>query len=328
MLEQDVTPTNSLVIPVYKNEGSLPDLMQACSELAAQLDGDLEVVLVVDGSPDNCFAWLEAHLGSQPFASQLLLHSRNFGSFAAIRTGLGAARGRRFAVMAADLQEPISLARQFFETLRANQADVAIGIRENRSDPLLSSLASRSFWWLYRKLVLPEIPPGGVDVFGCNEKVRDELLTLEERNSSLVGQLFWVGFRRVAIPYVRQARQHGESAWTLTKKVRYLLDSVYSFSDLPIRALKWVGGGSAALAVVVSGVVLVARLLGYIEVPGYTPVVLSVMFFGGLNAFGLGLVGEYVWRTFENSKRRPHAISSISREFSPRVARASRGEPE
>lgn len=321
------SPTHSLVVPVYKNEGSLPDLMKACGELYAQLGGDLEVVLVVDGSPDSCFAWLEAHLAEQPFASQLLLHSRNFGSFAAIRTGLGAARGRFFAVMAADLQEPIALARQFFDALRADQADVAIGVREGRSDPMVSSLASRTFWWLYRKLVLPEIPPGGVDMFGCNAQVRDQLLALDERNSSLVGQLFWVGFRRVAIPYVRQERQHGKSAWTLSKKIRYLLDSVYSFSDLPIRALKWVGGGSAALAVVVSAVVLIARLLGYIEVPGYTPVVLSVMFFGGLNAFGLGLVGEYVWRTFENSKGRPLAIRARQKTYPGTPGTTPRASP-
>jgi polyisoprenyl-phosphate glycosyltransferase len=309
--------TNSLVIPVYKNEGSLPDLMAACRQLASALSGDLEVVLVVDGSPDGCFAWLDQHLPEQPFTSQLVLHSRNFGSFAAIRTGLATARGQRFAVMAADLQEPISLAQAFFSSLVNDEADVVIGVRGGRNDPIVSSLASRIFWGLYRRLIFPEIPPGGVDMFGCNAKVRDQLLALHERNSSLVAQLFWVGFRRKQVSYERQVRQHGTSAWTFSKKVRYLLDSVYSFSDLPIRVLKWVGGLSVALATVLSVVVLAARLAGLIEVAGYTPIILSVTFFGGLNAFGLGLVGEYIWRTFENSKARPLAITTVSRSFTP-----------
>lgn len=303
-------PVCSLIIPVYKNEGSLPDLMVACATLAGSLSLSLEVVFVVDGSPDGCALWLRKHLPEQPFASQLCEHSRNFGSFAAIRTGLGVARGQYFAVMAADLQEPISLAQSFFERLSAGEADVTIGVREGRRDPLTSSLGSRAFWWLYRKLVLPEIPAGGVDMFGCAREVRDMLLTLDERNSSLVGQLFWVGFRRVEVGYVRQPRMHGESGWTFARKVKYLLDSVYSFSDLPIRLLKWLGGAAIGLALAASLVVLSARLLGLIDVPGYTATILTVIFFGGLNSLGLGVIGEYVWRTYENTKGRPLAITA------------------
>lgn len=307
-------PRASLIIPVYKNEGSLPDLLTACRGLSEQV-ARLEVVFVVDGSPDRCFEILRQELSNQPFASQLVLHSRNFGSFAAIRTGLAAARGEVHAVMAADLQEPISLVGKFFEKLLANEADVTIGVRSSRSDPLLSSLSSRVFWSLYRRWVMPEIPEGGVDVFGCRGQVRDQLLALEERNTSLVGQLFWVGFRRVEIEYERQARRHGTSAWTFSRKVRYLLDSVYAFSDLPIRVIKWLGGASVALAVLVGAVVLAYRLLGRIDVPGYTAIILAIMFFGGLNALGLGLVGEYVWRTFENTKRRPIAIAAQALTF-------------
>lgn len=308
-------PRFSLIIPVYKNEGSIPELLAACAVLCGEVAGALEVVFVVDGSPDRCWELLRAALPTQPFASQLCLHSRNFGSFAAIRTGLGVARGRVMAVMAADLQEPTSLARDFFRRLDAGEADVAVGVREGRSDPVLSGLSSRLFWWVYRKWVLPEIPPGGVDMFGCTRQVAERLLELPERNSSLVGQLFWVGFKRIEVPYVRQERRHGASAWSFSKKVKYLLDSVYAFSDLPIRALKWLGGTSAAVGAVVSVIVLVARLLGKIEVPGYTPIVLSVTVFGGLNAFGLGLIGEYVWRTFENTKGRPLAITASRHDY-------------
>jgi glycosyltransferase involved in cell wall biosynthesis len=308
----------SLVIPVYKNEASLPELVEELKKLAGQLTAPLEVVFVVDGSPDNSFVWLREHLAGLPFSAQLLLHSRNFGSFAAIRTGLRQASGDYFAVLAADLQEPVSLVADFHRALAGGDADVAIGLREGRSDPFFSRLFSGLFWWSYRKLVFPDIPPGGVDVFACNRACRDELLKLEELNSSLVGLLFWVGFKRKLVPYSRAERKHGKSAWTFGRKLKYLLDSVYSFSDLPIRMLKWVGMLALVLAMVVGLVVLVTRLTGGIPVPGYTPIVLAIVFFGGLNALGLGVLGEYVWRTFENTKRRPLAIVKSAQTFEAR----------
>jgi glycosyltransferase involved in cell wall biosynthesis len=311
------TSVCSLVIPVYRNEDSLPELVAACESLRQSLSMKLEVVFVVDGSPDGSAAWLRKNLPAQRFSSQLCEHSRNFGSFAAIRTGLGIATGDYFAVMAADLQEPISLARSFFEKLENDEADVTIGVREGRNDPLSSSLGSQVFWWLYRRLVLPEIPEGGVDMFGCKRNVRDVLLSLHERNSSLVGQLFWVGFRRNFVGYERQVRKHGSSSWTFARKLRYLFDSVYSFSDLPIRFLKWLGASAMTLAGFSSVAILGARLAGLIEVPGYTATILTVIFFGGLNSLGLGVIGEYVWRTYENTKGRPLSIAAAHQRFGP-----------
>lgn len=308
----------SLVIPVYKNEESLPELLQTLDELSASLASPLQVVFVVDGSPDGSYQYLKENLTGKGFCSKLCQHSRNFGSFAAIRSGLALADGPYFAVMAADLQEPVSLIRSFFELLASGEAEVTIGTREERDDPSTSAVASKIFWWTYRKLVFPDIPPGGVDVFGCNLACRDQVLRLQESNSSLVGLLFWIGFRRSRVPYVRQKRRHGHSAWTFSRKVRYLLDSLYSFSDLPIRTLKWVGSLAMVLAALVGGVVLAARLTGRIGVPGYTPIVLTVIFFGGLNAFGLGVIGEYVWRAFENTKRRPLAIVQSTESFNAR----------
>lgn len=298
----------SLVIPVYRNEANLPALLDALETLRAQVPGGLEVVFVVDGSPDRCLPILRERLPQCRFASKLVAHARNFGSFAAIRTGLQVASGPHFAVMAADLQEPITLVAEFFRALRADEADVVVGQRVARSDPGSSSLAAKTFWWLYRRLINPDVPEGGVDVFGCNAVALKALLSLNERNSSLVAQLFWVGFRRKLVPYERQARTAGVSAWTFSKKVRYLLDSVYSFTDLPIRLLSVVGAIAMAAAVLLGFVVLASRLTDRIQLPGYTPTILTIVFFGGLNALGLGIIGEYVWRAFENTKARPLAL--------------------
>lgn len=305
----------SLVIPVYRNAGSVPDLLAALRDLHAALGGGLEVVFAVDGSPDDSHALLRDALPGCPFASQLLLLSRNFGSFAAIREGLRVARGRFFAVMAADLQEPPELVLQFFRALEHEPVDVVFGQREGRADPLPSRAAASAFWWVYRKVVQPDVLPGGVDVFGCNGPFREQLLTLAESNSSLVGLLFWMGFRRKAITYTRLVRKHGKSAWTFRKKLKYLVDSVFAFTDLPVRLLTLAGAFGVVASVVIGTIVLTARLLGDIPVPGYTATILVVIFFAALNSLGLGIIGSYVWRAFENTKGRPLAIVMEQRAF-------------
>lgn len=298
----------SLVVPVYRNEASIPDLVAALAGLAAGLPYPLEVVFVVDGSPDRSLERLASRLPEAPFASRLISLSRNFGAFPAIRAGLAAASGDVLAVMAADLQEPPSLAGQFFEILANEPVDVVIGQRQGRDDPALAQLGSRLFWRAYRRFVNPEMPPGGADVFGCTRTFRDHLLALDESHSSLVGLLFWLGFRRRFVPYLREARRHGTSAWTLRKKVTYLLDSVFAFTDLPIRLLMGLGALGIATSATIGAVIVVAHFAGVIKVPGYAATATMIAFFGALNLFGLGLVGSYAWRAYENGKRRPQSV--------------------
>ena len=309
----------SIVIPVYRNEESIPDLIASLSIVAhrAKLDFDCatEVVVVVDGSPDGSYSVLAKALSVSPFASQLLLHSRNFGSFAAIRTGLQAATGNYFGVVAADLQEPPELILQFLEKLSTEQCDVVVGCRENRQDPLLSRASSNLFWELYRRFVIPEIPKNGVDVFGCNKVFREHLISLGENNTSLIGLIYWLGFKRCEVAYVRRLRPHGKSAWTLKKKINYLLDSIFSFSDLPIKLLSLFGLFGVIISLVLGVGILSAKFFGNITVPGYAATALTVIFFGALNSLGLGIVGMYAWRAFENTKNRPLAVTMSTRKF-------------
>jgi polyisoprenyl-phosphate glycosyltransferase len=171
------------------------------------------------------------------------------------------------------------------------------------------------FWRLYRLFVQAEMPAGGIDVFACNRAVRDQLLKLESVNTSLVGQLVWLGFRRKTIPYVRMERKHGKSGWSFTKKFDYLLDSVFAFTDRPIKALLAAGSLGLLMSLVIGVVVLIAKLTGSVPVPGYTPTVLLILFFAALNLFGLGIVGSYAYRAFENSKGRPSAIVMAHERF-------------
>lgn len=304
----------SVIVPVYKNEGSIPRLLQALTAMNLDLDQKMEAVFVIDGSPDQSYTLLRDALDKVDFPAQLLAHSRNFGSFPAIRTGLMAARGEYFGVMAADLQEPSELLVTFFTSLAADECDVAIGTRNGRHDPLMSRVASGVFWGLYRRLVVHDMPEGGVDVFGCNRTFRDQLLKLEESRSSLIALIFWLGFRRKLVGYERQVRQEGKSAWTLSKKVDYMMDSIFAFTDYPIRLLIRIGTIGSILSIALGIMVAAARLSGAIAVPGYAATMLVVLVLGALNLLGIGLVGTYAWRGYENSKQRPLAIVSIKHE--------------
>jgi hypothetical protein len=199
------------------------------------------------GSPDRSLARLVELLPRTGLTAKLLEMSRNFGAFAAIRAGLTEASGPYFAVMAADLQEPPELAVEFFRRLEQGTCDVVCGVRAARDDPWRTRLASNLFWALYRRLVQPEMPPGGVDVFGCNLAARDALVALSEAQFE----------PRRAAPVDRHAPRPGplsssrpaarKSGWTLRRKITYMLDSSLAFSDLPIRLL--FGVGMLALAV-------------------------------------------------------------------------------
>lgn len=300
--------TFSLIIPVYLNEANLPRLLGELEKLAERIPCAFEVVVVVDGSPDHCHQILSERLPAMGFPSQLIGLSRNFGSFSAIMAGLKAATGDYAGVMAADLQEPPELVLEFYNKLSAGDVDICFGCRASRVDPWFTEVSSNLFWWVYRSFIVKEMPPGGVDVFACTRQALDHITQFSELNTNLVALLFWVGFRRAYVPYQRQQRLEGSSAWTLRKKLRYCLDSIFNFTELPVQMLTYVGLFGLVTAMILTIVVLVAKLTGHVDIPGYTPVVLVVTFFGGVSSLGLGILGRYLWLALENVRGRPRFI--------------------
>ncbi|MGE5360276.1 MAG: glycosyltransferase family 2 protein [Bacteroidales bacterium] len=313
----------SLVIPVYKNEENLPRLFTELEAVAARLPDDLEVVFVVDGSPDRCLEMLRDRLPGWPIRSRLIELSRNFGSFAAITAGLTHASGEYLAVLAADLQEPPELVLDFHAALRAGTSDIVLGCRTGRADPWWSRWLSQAFWRLYRRIV-PGMPRGGVDMFACTADVRDRLIELRERDTNLIALLLWLGFRRTFVEYQRRPRLEGRSAWTLGRKVRYALNSVFNFTDLPVRALLVLGAFGTTIAVVAGATVFTMWALGRIPVLGYAPLMLAVMFFGGVTALGLGIVGQYLWLSLQNVRGRPAFVVKDERTFAGQCRTSAR----
>lgn len=300
----------SVIVPLFKSAGSIPELVTRLDELrVALLPRRLEVIFVDDGSPDDCVPQLRQLLPAT-FDSVLIRHSRNFGSFAAIRTGMAAATAEFIGVMAADLQEPPELVPAMIDALESGECAVAYGQRVSRAgDSRRSRIASGVFWTVYRRFVQPSMPEGGIDIFLCRSHVADELLKLTESNSSLVGGLVWLGFPAVSVPYTRGPRVGGgRSAWSMKRRVRYMTDSAFSFSRLPLTILGWTGVVGLVACVAAGAAVVVSRLVGNVQVPGYSALMVTVLFCTSLLLVALWIVGDLAWRTFENTKRRPEAV--------------------
>lgn len=312
----------SVIIPVYRNEENLPRLFEELERLAARVSDAFEIVFVVDGSPDRSLPIIRERLATWHIRTQLVELSRNFGSFAAIGAGLRVAEGDYCAVLTADLQEPPELVLTFHKLLTSGAADVAFGHRQGRADPWWSRVWSDAFWALYRRFVVPDMPKGGIDVFGCTRQVRDHLMDMKEINTNLIALLLWLGFRRTFVPYKRRARLEGRSAWTFGRKLRYAFDSVFNFTDLPIRLLLGLGAAATVVAVIASIAVFAGWWLGRVPILGYTPLMLAIALFGGVTALGLGIVGQYLWLSLQNTRNRPPFVVATSEAFAPRPAAA------
>jgi len=304
----------SVVIPVYRNRDSIPDLIKRLISLRHNQSGSLEAVFVVDGSPDDSLDVLRTALADAPLPTQLISLSRNFGSMSAIRAGLKLVRGKYIGVMAADLQEPPEVLEAFFDSLEAGECDIALGQRVGRQDPAVSSLMAKAYWSVYRRLINRDIPAGGIDIFGCTSQIAQLISEFPETHTSLVGLIYWVGYRRKCFPYVRQARQHGKSAWTFGRKLRYFFDSIYAFTDLPIILLQAIGLVGVIGSSLLGLVIFAGWLMGQVHSPGYTPLMIVLLASASAILLGLGVVGSYVARGYENSKGRPVSLIA-SHEF-------------
>jgi glycosyltransferase involved in cell wall biosynthesis len=309
-----MTVKYSIVIPVYNNESSIDPLFDSLEKVQAELDHGLEVVFVNDSSPDAAALTILKRSQTSNLEVKLIHHSRNFGSFSAIRTGFHYTSADFVGVISADLQEPPSLLISFFEKLETTSVDIVFGSRTSRNDPFLSRVFSSVYWFLYKKFINKEIPRNGVDVFACKKNVVDVVNQFNETNTSLVGMLFWIGFKRDFYEYERLERQHGKSAWTFKKKLKYMSNSVFAFSDLPIRIIRTLGLLGSSISLFLGLLLIVFSITGRIEVPGYAPTMLAILFGNSAMLIALGILGSYLWRTYENSQARPFAISYFEDE--------------
>ncbi len=295
--------TVSCVLPAYNEAPSLHKLIPQLFELFAQQAGQLQLVVVDDGSTDATVQVFEQWAKTPGFLGIKL--SRNFGKEAALTAGLNAATGDAVILMDADLQHPLTLLPQMLENWQAG-IDVVYAVRQDRHDEGLTKRLGTSL--LYRILNSSgryKVPANAGDFRLLDRKVVTALLELPERNRFMKGLYSWVGFSSLGIPYTPSARQHGKTSFNFSRLVVMSFDAITSYTTIPLRMVSAFGFVIALFAFTYGGVIILAYFINGNEVSGWTTIVVALMFFSGIQLLSLGIVGEYIGRIFQEVKRRP-----------------------
>jgi glycosyltransferase involved in cell wall biosynthesis len=314
----------SLVIFFHNEELNLPVLQQRVTAVQQRHGLSLEIVLVNDSSTDDSATCAEQWLEQAEHGISLRF-SRNFGSHAAVAAGLQHCTGDCAVIMAADLQDPPELIPQLVEQFQ-DGFDVVWACRSERIGESWFTIASASAYYsLMRWLGLPNMPPKGADFLLVSRKVIDAVNRSPEKHTSVLAMILWMGFRQTFIQYVKQARHSGQSKWTLSKKIKLLIDSVVSFSYVPIRAASVVGLLMASAGFLYSAWIALLWTLGRVSSgTGYAAIMCALLIGQGAILLTLGILGEYLWRTFDESRRRPRfIIDQLIRTTAPNALAAS-----
>lgn len=304
----------SVVSPIYNNAGTIRQLVQrvVATRDARFPDLSLEIILVDDGSTDTSLAEAReaATNTARDTSVRVLRLSRNFGQVSAIVAGLSISSGDATVVISADLQDPPELMGDMIEAWRLG-AEVVVAAREERKDGQVNSWFSRLSYSVARRSYR-EMPRGGFDYFLLSRRATEQFVSKPGRKRFLQGEIFELGFRRHVLHYVREQRKIGKSQWKFWKRFEYFVDLVLASTSLPIRAATFVGFLAVLASIVYGAVVVVARALGAIPIDGWTPLILITLFFGGITVFLLGLVGEYVWRIYDEvSGKRQFLVEAV-----------------
>lgn len=297
-------PKVSIVVPLYYAEKMLSPLVAALEDLAMvnQEFFSTEVVFVDDGSKDKSFELISA-LESKFFRYKAVRLSRNFKSYIAILAGINYATGDCITFLPQDLQEPPELVHQLFSKI-GEGFDVAWAVRRDRADAWLDKLFSHLFHRLMHFL-WRDWPETGADMFMINRPVANVLLSMQEKNSHISGQILWSGFRQTRIFYDRKQRKIGRSGWSFWKKMELAVSVLTQFSYLPIRACTALGIFLAFAGFLYGFFIVVSRLTLQIQVQGWSAIMVVMLVIGGFQLIFLGAIGEYLWRMFDEVRKRP-----------------------
>lgn len=307
-MNKSETPfTRTIIVPIYKSEEHIPQLFKYFQQISDSV-GDVEIVFVIDGTPDDSEISICIEAKKYSFKTKIIRLSRNFGVGPALHAGLSQIDTSSVVIVGSDRQEPFEFYIECFRRLEGAQVDVCIGSRISRDDPFLQSTVSKIFWTFYRKMADKDMPKGGIDGVGMSIKAYHALRQLPELNTNFMFQLQWLGFRRVYIPFARVKRESGKSSWTFRGRIKLAVDSIFGFSHLPIQVLAILRNIGIALAIVALLFSAInpglssgdSRLGSFVNLIG--PII------GALVLLGLGVVGNYVIRIYDNSKMRPKWI--------------------
>jgi polyisoprenyl-phosphate glycosyltransferase len=297
-------PTVSIVCPMYDEALSLPAFEERLTAVLSGTGQSFEVVCVNDGSRDNTLHLLRAWRARDPRVRVIDL-TRNFGKEAALTCGIDHARGEAVIPIDADLQDPPELIPEMLRLWRSG-FEVVLPQRVDRSsDGALKRRTAAWFYRLHNRIADAPIPVNVGDFRLLDRQVIDALARLPERRRFMKGLFAWVGFRQATLPYTRAARQHGQTKFSGWRLWNFALDGITSFSTAPLRMWTYIGLAVALLAFLYGLIIIAQVLITGRDMPGYASLITVVLFLGGVQLIGLGMLGEYVGRLHQEVKQRP-----------------------
>jgi glycosyltransferase involved in cell wall biosynthesis len=304
----------SVVVPAYNESRTIDALVARLVPVLDRVSSDWEVIFVDDGSRDETVACVAA-LNCLDARIRLVSFSRNFGKEIAIAAGLDHAAGKAVVIIDADLQHPPEVIEAFVEKWREG-FQVVYGERiDRKTDGLVRRKLTESFYRVFEKFGETPLPRGAGDFRLLDRKAVDALRAMPERARFSKGLYAWIGFKTVGVPFEVQQRAAGQSTFNLTRLFHFAFDGITSFSTLPLRLWTYIGVTVSFFAIMTAAFFLVRTFVMGVDVPGYASLIVSIMFFSGMQLVSLGIIGEYVGRIFAEVKRRPLYIVGESVGF-------------
>jgi glycosyltransferase involved in cell wall biosynthesis len=300
-------PEVTIVVPAYNEARNLPLLYNRLHQVMESLKLEWEWIVIDDHSSDETFEVISL-IAAHDSRAKVIRLARNYGSHTAIACGLQHAEGACVIVMAADLQDPPETIPEILAQWRQG-AQVVWAARRHRQGEKVSTIGlARLYYFLMRHAVgIRAMPAGGADFFLLDRCVIDAVRQFNESNVSITILIAWMGFRQATITYDKQARVHGRSGWSLEKKLKLLVDSITSFSYLPIRLISYLGCVVALVGFLFAGMVIAEALTGN-PTQGWASLMVVTLTIGGMQMLMMGVLGEYLWRALDESRRRPRFI--------------------
>lgn len=298
----------SLIVPCYNEQEALPIFYKEVTRVVTDMQIEYELLLVNDGSSDHTLQVMK-ELAAQDEHVVFLSFSRNFGKEAAMYAGFCNAKGEYVAVMDADMQDPPSLLPEMMKILATGEYDSVATRRVSRvGEPPIRSWFARKFYALINKISDADIVDGARDFRLMRKEMVEAIIAMSEYNRFSKGIFGWIGFRTYWLPYENVERVAGETKWSFWKLMKYAIDGIINFSQTPLSIASWSGIGMTFLSFLLLILIVGRRLIFGDPVAGWASTVCIVIFIGGIQLFCLGIMGQYLARTYLETKRRPHFI--------------------
>jgi dolichol-phosphate mannosyltransferase len=296
----------SIVIPVYCNELNINPTFEKINEVVIKKNSNLkfEIIFVDDGSSDNSLQTLLELKNKHNDLIKVIKFTRNFGQVNALYAGYLHSKGKCIVNISADLQDPPELINEMLNHYFKEGFQIVVCTRSDREESYFRRKTSSFFYRAMRKLSFSNMPQGGFDFLLVSQNVKKLILNNMEANAFWQGQILWTGYNVKFIPYKRMKREIGESKWTFSKKVKYLIDGVLGYSFFPIRIMSILGVIISLSGFLYSIFIIIAKITGNVPFQGWAPLMIIILLLSGFQMMMLGIIGEYLWRTLDEVRRR------------------------